>query len=550
MKKDHYALKAAMAMLTSLMLCGFIPMSYASPLHAYASNMSAEPQDFNSSSGSTIISFYLSGISNGSSGRLDIYDQGGAIIRTLNKTALKIGPNNVTWNGRDKKGNPVKEGRYTAVFTISGQSAGSGPDIANGSPAYDMMLVDNTSPVTSASLYGVQGNEGWYLSDTVVNLSVDDGLSGVNLTRYQVDSGGWNDYSGNFTVGDGTHTLDYFSIDRAGNVEQKNIIEINVDAVSPEVSSISPGEGESPDANAVISATFSKPMDAGSINGSTFILEDSGGQPVTSSISYNGSVATLAPETSLTPGASYTVVITDLICDIHGKSLEAGVNRTFVVADPEPYPAVISTDPADGLENVPLTSAIAIFFDRPMMPESINEDTFIVTTEYGDQIDGVVSYGTCAVFTPAVAFFPETGYVTMVTTGARSADGDALKDNYTWTFRTQALNIDTGDGQAEYQSDDNSTDVQSDADNISDDSQDAIIQDDNDTTSNDTVLAPDQIDDSQTSAGIFDGFSTVGGITNRLAPTHITAVQMPRKSLMETIAVISAVLLRRMLLKI
>ena len=550
MKNDPYALKAAMAMLTSLMLCGFMPMSYASPLHAYVSNMSAEPQDFNSSSGSTIICFYLSGISNGSSGKLDIYDHGGAIVRTLNKTTLKIGLNNVTWNGRDNKGKPVKEGSYTAVFTIGGQSSGFSPDIANGSPADDMMLVDNTSPVTKASLYGVPGNEGWYLSDTVVSLSVDEGLSGVNLTRYQIDSGDWNDYAGNFTIGDGTHTLDYFSIDRAGNVEQEKSIKVNVDAIAPEVSSVSPGEGESPDANAVISATFSKPMDAGSINGSTFILKDSSGQPVASHINYNDNVATLTPETSLTPGASYTVVITDLIFDIHGKSLESGVNRTFVVADPEQHPAVISTDPADGLENVPLTSAIAIFFDRPMMPGSISGDTFIVTTEYGDQVDGVVSYGTCAVFTPAVAFFPETGYVAMVTSGARSTDGNALKDNYTWTFRTQALNIDTGDGQAEYQSDDNSTDVQSDADNISDDSQDAIIQDDNGTTSSDTVLMPDQIDDTQTSAGIFDGFSTVGGITNRLAPTHITAVQMPKKSLIEAILIVSAVLLRRMLLKI
>ncbi len=545
MKKYPYTLKAAIAMLVSLMLCGFIPISDSSSLHVGISNMSAEPQIINSSC-STIISFDLSNISNGSHGKLDIYDTAGAIIRTFNKTALHAGPNNVTWNGRDSNGKPVKDGIYSAAVTISGQTSGPGSNITNGSTPETTIIVDNTPPVTSALLSGVLGNDGWYIGDVTVNLSVIEKLSGVNRTIYRLDSGDWNDYAGNFTVGDGTHTLDYFSVDMAGNSEREKNITINVDAVSPEISSISPEDGEKPDANVTINATFSKPMDPDSINSSTFILADDNGNPVASHISYDNCIASLKPETSLTPGADYTLMVSNLVSDIHGSMLQAGMNRTFEVADSSRHPTVTSTDPANGAENVPLTAAISVSFDQPMLPGSINGDTFIVTTEYGTVVEGTVSYDTNAVFTPADTLYDNAGYTAMITTDAQSADGSPLKDNYTWSFRTESLNLDTGDDQSLYEPDDDGLDLQADDNNVTDGDQAALPDDENNTT----IDMSDNIVDPQPAEGNINGFSTIGGNMNRLAPAHITQVQAPKKSLMDTILVITAVVLRRVLLKI
>lgn len=537
-------------MVISLMVCGFMQMSYASAINPGVSNMSAEPHILNSSSGSTIISFYLSGISNDNSGKLDIYDSGGAIVRTLNKTGLQNGLNNVTWNGRDNKGKPVKEGSYIAVFSIKGKSSGQSSDITNGSTPKAMILVDNTAPVTTRSLSGIPGRSGWYLGDVTVDLSASDSLSDVNLTRYRIDAGGWNDYTGNFSVGDGTHTLAFYSIDQAGNAEKEKNITIKVDAVSPEILSISPEDGEKPDANTTVNVTFTKPIDPDSVNNSTFELTDDSGQPVASRVSYHDCVLTLTPKNPLTPGTDYTVVISGLITDMYGNPLKSGMNRTFEVADPEERPAVTSTDPADGMENVPLKQTITVSFDRPMLPESINGDTFIVTDEYGDCVEGSIRYGTNAVFTPADELFYDTGYVATITMGALSAGGGSLEDNYSWSFRTESLNIDTGDDQTLYESDDNSADLQADDDNVTAGDQTGLLQDANDTAA-DTVDMSNNVEGSQNAEGMANGFSMVSGNTNRLAPVNITPVQAaPKSSLLDALLIVSTTLLRRILLRI
>jgi len=84
----------------------------------------------------------------------------------------------------------------------------------------DHLIVDSTSPVTSAIISGTTGVNGWYTSDIQVTLSaVDDGL-GVNSTYYGIDSGIWTKYVGPFSITtEGQHTVHYYSLDNAGNAE-------------------------------------------------------------------------------------------------------------------------------------------------------------------------------------------------------------------------------------------------------------------------------------------------------------------------------------------
>lgn len=69
--------------------------------------------------------------------------------------------------------------------------------------------VDQTAPATSSAADG-----------PVVNLTAVDETSGVYATWYRVDGGDWTLYDGPFeVVGEGNHSLEYWSVDVAGNQE-------------------------------------------------------------------------------------------------------------------------------------------------------------------------------------------------------------------------------------------------------------------------------------------------------------------------------------------
>ncbi len=93
---------------------------------------------------------------------------------------------------------------------------------------------DQDPPVTTASLAGTLGGGGWYRSAVAVTLSATDAWSGVANTQYQIDGGAWQTYSGPFTVaGNGYHTLNYRSTDRAGNAETASSVVVPIDMVPP-----------------------------------------------------------------------------------------------------------------------------------------------------------------------------------------------------------------------------------------------------------------------------------------------------------------------------
>lgn len=102
-------------------------------------------------------------------------------------------------------------------------------------------IIDKESPVTTSIVEGVVGSEGWYLSDTSVSLISEDYLSGIGKTEYRINDGEWVVYSDTIILTDGIYTIEYRSIDTAGNVEEIQEIEIKVDTKKPTLDvSISP----------------------------------------------------------------------------------------------------------------------------------------------------------------------------------------------------------------------------------------------------------------------------------------------------------------------
>ncbi|WP_158289251.1 OmpL47-type beta-barrel domain-containing protein [Paenibacillus flagellatus] len=97
-----------------------------------------------------------------------------------------------------------------------------------------LALPDAIAPTSTAELQGAIHN-GWYSSDVRVNLSATDGDTGVSRTEYRLDDASdWLAYTGPFTLSaDGGHTLDYRSMDEAGNVEQTKTLLIHIDKTAP-----------------------------------------------------------------------------------------------------------------------------------------------------------------------------------------------------------------------------------------------------------------------------------------------------------------------------
>ncbi|HLL73412.1 MAG TPA: PQQ-binding-like beta-propeller repeat protein [Pyrinomonadaceae bacterium] len=99
--------------------------------------------------------------------------------------------------------------------------------------------IDFTSPSTGAVLSGMSGASEWYSGAVEVTLTPSDALSGITNTFYRVDGGTTQTYAAPFTVSsDGSHTVNYWSVDAAGNVEsqQSTIVKIDLGAPSTQAS--------------------------------------------------------------------------------------------------------------------------------------------------------------------------------------------------------------------------------------------------------------------------------------------------------------------------
>jgi len=97
--------------------------------------------------------------------------------------------------------------------------------------------VDKSAPMTTNLLSGPEGTNGWYTGPVTVTLIATDidGPSDIAVTSYRIDGGLTNNYSGPVLVSsDGTHNIQFGSVDRAGNVEAASpTIGIKIDATPP-----------------------------------------------------------------------------------------------------------------------------------------------------------------------------------------------------------------------------------------------------------------------------------------------------------------------------
>lgn len=189
--------------------------------------------------------------------------------------------------------------------------------------------------------------------------------------------------------------------------------------------------------NTKVSATFSEAMDPNTMNGTTFTLKQ-GTTLIAGAVNYTGVTATFTPVANLLPSTTYTETISTNAKDLSGNALVNNYVWSFTTGTlPNTTPpTVLSTIPVNNATGVVLNQQVSATFSEAMDPLTISTNTFTLFNGTA-AVTGVVTYsGTTAIFIPSANLISNTLYTATIKTGAKDLSGNALANNYVWSFTT------------------------------------------------------------------------------------------------------------------
>ncbi len=248
------------------------------------------------------------------------------------------------------------------------------------------------------------------------------------------------------SVSSGWEALSVTAVDTDNKTVSVEISQLSVfgvgapeDTAPPTVASTSPVDGaDDVSVNTAITATFSEPMDASTIDETTFVVND-GASDIAGTVTYDDVTATLTPDEELNYDTTYTATVTTGARDLAGNPLQNSYEWSFTTKNEEEPPAVLSTNPADGADDILVETVITATFSEAMDADTINTDTFLVSDGVAN-IPGTVSYeaGT-ATFTPTASLHHSVTYTATITTGAQDPAGNPMETDYQWSFTTEPV---------------------------------------------------------------------------------------------------------------
>jgi hypothetical protein len=96
---------------------------------------------------------------------------------------------------------------------------------------------DHVPPTTTYSLSGDLGENGWYTSSVSISLKATDSAPnsyGVDYTNIRINGGSWTRYSSPVSIGsEGVNTVEFYSVDKANNLESTNTVSVRLDKNAP-----------------------------------------------------------------------------------------------------------------------------------------------------------------------------------------------------------------------------------------------------------------------------------------------------------------------------
>ena len=210
------------------------------------------------------------------------------------------------------------------------------------------------------------------------------------------------------------------------------------DTTAPTVPTIAPADAITGIAlNANVAATFSEDMSASTITTSTFTVT-LGSTAVPGTVTYVGKTAIFKPTNDLAANTTYTATLSTGVKDLAGNPLAVAKTWTFTTgttAD-NTAPAVSSSNPGDVATDIAKNTTITATFSEEMDPSTITAASF--TLQQGNvPVAGAVSYmGTSAIFNPTSDLAANTTYTATITMGVMDLAGNALANDYIWSFTT------------------------------------------------------------------------------------------------------------------
>lgn len=132
---------------------------------------------------------------------------------------------------------------YLSPFVVNGDLSSHRVDYqaTNGagttvSGSNSPIKIDTTNPTSLLNLTGTAGLNGWWRSVVTATPTGTDATSGIWTVYYRVDGGAWTSTTTSPVVVisvDGTHTVDWYALDLAGNQQTTQTQTIKIDTVHP-----------------------------------------------------------------------------------------------------------------------------------------------------------------------------------------------------------------------------------------------------------------------------------------------------------------------------
>ncbi|HET7072826.1 MAG TPA: PxKF domain-containing protein [Mycobacterium sp.] len=210
-------------------------------------------------------------------------------------------------------------------------------------PSSPAVKIDKTAPLTTAT-----APTNWNNTDVTVSLDAADALSGVADTFYELDGGPQQSGASVQISAEGTHSLQFWSVDKAGNTEAAKTVNVKIDKTPPTITDVF---DPLPNANGWLQSDVTV----------TFACAD----PGSSGIAGSGIASCTGPQTVSTEGKDQAVT---------GTAIDNAGNATT-------DPAKVSID-----KTAPTIKASV---DRPANAAGWYMDDVVVSFECADALSGI-----------------------------------------------------------------------------------------------------------------------------------------------------------------
>ena len=209
----------------------------------------------------------------------------------------------------------------------------------------------------------------------------------------------------------------------------------------PTLAGSSPADGDDEvSLTAPIALTFTTLMDTASVE-AELLLEPA----FPHELRWSGELLEILPGDPLHPGAEYRVSIGAGAADVAGVTLGEAVTLRFRTVAPGLTAETLV--PADGVAGIVPTSPIAVFFDRPIDPESVSDDLLTITPGVAGSLEVLAvpgdpladdGAGRLLRFVPSTSLPANTTFEVELAAGLASTTGGGIAEPLAWTFTTGA----------------------------------------------------------------------------------------------------------------